>query len=183
MKIIVDVGRTGADTGTRDRAGFVAGSSVSTASLHNVEDISRKDVRERDTVVIEKAGDVIPRVVAPVLALRPPESVPWVMPTTCKACASALKRDEEEVVWRCENASCPARLRRSLEHFAGRSAMNVEGLGESLVDQLIEQGLVHDFAHIPIRCRRRSSKTSSSPRASRARSAPCRGSSARSGAT
>ena len=74
--------------------------------------------------------------------------MPWVMPTTCKACGSALKRDEEEVVWRCENASCPARLRRSLEHFAGRTAMNIEGLGESLVDQLIEQGLVHDFADL-----------------------------------
>ena len=70
------------------------------------------------------------------------------MPTTCKACGSTLKRDEEEVVWRCENASCPARLRRSLEHFAGRGAMNIEGLGESLVDQLIEQGLVRDFADL-----------------------------------
>jgi DNA ligase (NAD+) len=70
------------------------------------------------------------------------------MPTTCKACGSELKRDEEEVVWRCENASCPARLRRSLEHFAARTAMNIEGLGESLVDQLIEQGLIHDFADL-----------------------------------
>jgi DNA ligase (NAD+) len=70
------------------------------------------------------------------------------MPTTCKACGSELYRDEEEVVWRCENTSCPARLRRSLEHFASRSAMNIEGLGESLVDQLIEQGLVHDFADL-----------------------------------
>ncbi len=149
LKIDVNVGRTGANTPYAVlEPVFVAGSTVSMATLHNAEDISRKDLREGDTVVIEKAGDVIPRVVAPVLALRPPESVPWVMPTTCKACGSALKRDEEEVVWRCENASCPARLRRSLEHFAGRSAMNVEGLGESLVDQLIEQGLVHDFADL-----------------------------------
>jgi DNA ligase (NAD+) len=70
------------------------------------------------------------------------------MPATCAACGSALTRDEEEVVWRCENTSCPARLRRSLEHFASRSAMNIEGLGESLVDQLIEQGLVHDCADL-----------------------------------
>jgi DNA ligase (NAD+) len=70
------------------------------------------------------------------------------MPATCKACGSRLRRDEEEVVWRCENTSCPARLRRSLEHFASRSAMNIEGLGESLVDQLIEQGLVHDFSDL-----------------------------------
>jgi DNA ligase (NAD+) len=70
------------------------------------------------------------------------------MPTTCRACGSHLVRDEDEVVWRCDNSSCPARLRRSLEHFASRSAMNIEGLGESLVEQLIEQGLVRDFADL-----------------------------------
>jgi DNA ligase (NAD+) len=149
LKIEVNVGRTGANTPYAVlEPVFVAGSTVSMATLHNAEDIARKDLREGDTVVIEKAGDVIPRVVAPVLSLRPPDSTPWVMPTTCKACGSTLKRDEEEVVWRCENASCPARLRRSLEHFASRSAMNIEGLGESLVDQLIEQELVHDFADL-----------------------------------
>ncbi|HEY7499431.1 MAG TPA: NAD-dependent DNA ligase LigA [Vicinamibacterales bacterium] len=149
LKIDVNVGRTGANTPYAVlEPVFVAGSTVSMATLHNAEDIARKDLREGDTVVIEKAGDVIPRVVAPVLNLRPPDSIPWVMPTTCKACGSTLKRDEEEVVWRCENASCPARLRRSLEHFASRSAMNIEGLGESLVDQLIEQQLVHDFADL-----------------------------------
>ena len=149
LRIEVNVGRTGANTPYAVlEPVFVAGSTVSMATLHNAEDIARKDFREGDTVIIEKAGDVIPRVVAPVLSLRPDDSTPWVMPTTCKACGSALQRDDEEVVWRCENASCPARLRRSLEHFAGRSAMNIEGLGESLVDQLIEQGLVHDFADI-----------------------------------
>jgi DNA ligase (NAD+) len=149
LKIEVNVGRTGANTPYAVlEPVFVAGSTVSMATLHNAEDIARKDLREGDTVVIEKAGDVIPRVVAPVLSLRPADSQPWVMPTTCKACGSVLKRDEEEVVWRCENASCPARLRRSLEHFASRSAMNIEGLGESLVDQLIEQRLVNDFADV-----------------------------------
>jgi DNA ligase (NAD+) len=149
LRIEVNVGRTGANTPYAVlEPVFVAGSTVSMATLHNAEDIARKDLREGDTVVIEKAGDVIPRVVAPVLSLRPPDSKPWVMPTTCKACGSALMRDEEEVVWRCENASCPARLRRSLEHFASRSAMNIEGLGESLVDQLLEQKLVHDFADL-----------------------------------
>src|SRR4029450_5430565 len=73
---------------------------------------------------------------------------PWIMPTTCPMCGTALHRDEEEVVWRCENLSCPARLRRSLEHFASRSAMNIEGLGESLVDQLIAKSLVRDFADL-----------------------------------
>src|SRR5204863_4325527 len=87
-------------------------------------------------------------VVAPVLSLRPSGAVPWTMPTTCPECGSALRRDEDEVVWRCENTSCPARPRRSLEHYASRSAMNIEGLGASLVDQLIEQGLVHDFSDL-----------------------------------
>ena len=149
LQIEVNVGRTGANTPYAIlEPVFVAGSTISMATLHNAEDIARKDLREGDTVVIEKAGDVIPRVVAPVLGLRSAHSKPWVMPTTCRACGSALARDEEEVVWRCENTSCPARLRRSLEHFASRSAMNIEGLGEALVDQLIEQKLVQDFADL-----------------------------------
>jgi DNA ligase (NAD+) len=118
------------------------------ATLHNAEDIARKDIREGDTVVLEKAGDVIPKVVAPIPSLRPEDSQPWVMPTICPECGSTLRRDEEEVVWRCENTSCPARLRRSLEHFASRTAMNIEGLGASLVDQLLAQDLIHDFADL-----------------------------------
>jgi DNA ligase (NAD+) len=149
LRIAVNVGRTGANTPYAVlEPVFVAGSTISMATLHNAEDIARKDIREGDTVVIEKAGDVIPRVVAPVLAVRPPDSASWVMPTTCANCGSALHRDEDEVVWRCDNSSCPARLRRGLEHFASRSAMNIEGLGESLVDQLIEQDLVHDFGDL-----------------------------------
>jgi len=149
VRIDVNVGRTGANTPYAVlEPVFLAGSTISMATLHNAEDIARKDFREGDTVIIEKAGDVIPRVVAPILSLRPAGAVPWIMPATCRACGSELHRDEEEVVWRCENASCPARLRRSLEHFASRSAMNIEGLGESLVDQLIEQGLVKDFADL-----------------------------------
>jgi len=149
LRIDVNVGRTGAVTPYAVlEPVFVAGSTISMATLHNAEDIARKDVREGDTVVIEKAGDVIPKVVAPIASLRPADAVPWVMPTTCPECGSTLRRDEEEVVWRCENSSCPARLRRSLEHFASRSAMNIEGLGASLVDQLIEQGLVRDFSDV-----------------------------------
>ena len=149
LRIDVNVGRTGANTPYAVlEPVFVAGSTISMATLHNAEDIARKDFREGDTVVIEKAGDVIPRVVAPILSLRPPDAEPWMMPTACKACGSPLHRDEEEVVWRCENSSCPARLRRGLEHFASRGAMNIEGLGESLVDQLIEQGLVKDFGDL-----------------------------------
>ena len=149
LKIAVNVGRTGANTPYAVlEPVLVAGSTISMATLHNAEDIARKDFREGDTVIIEKAGDVIPRVVEPVLEERPADSTPWVMPTACAACGSPLQRDEEEVVWRCENTSCPARLRRGLEHFASRGAMNIEGLGESLVDQLIEQQLVRDFGDL-----------------------------------
>jgi DNA ligase (NAD+) len=148
-RISVNVGRTGAVTPYAElEPVFLAGSTISMATLHNAEDVARKDVRDGDTVIIEKGGDVIPKVVAPVLSLRPAGAVPWEMPAACPVCDSVLHRDEEEVVWRCENTSCPARLRRSLEHFASRSAMNIEGLGESLVDQLLEQGLVKDFADL-----------------------------------
>jgi DNA ligase (NAD+) len=149
VRIDTNVGRTGAVTPFAVlEPVFLAGSTISMATLHNAEDIERKDIREGDTVVIEKAGDVIPKVVAPILSLRPPDAVPWAMPPACKECGSTLHRDEEEVVWRCENPSCPARIRRSMEHFASRGAMNIEGLGASLVDQLIEQGLVHDYADL-----------------------------------
>jgi len=148
-EIAVNVGRTGANTPYAVlEPVFLAGSTISMATLHNAEDIARKDLREGDTVIIEKGGDVIPKVIGPILNLRPEGAVPWVMPTTCAACGSVLARDEDEVVWRCENTSCPARLRRSLEHFASRSAMNIEGLGESLVDQLIERELVRDFGDL-----------------------------------
>jgi len=149
LDIRVNIGRTGAATPYAVLEPiFVAGSTISMATLHNAEDIARKDIRVGDTVVIEKAGDVIPRVVAPVAIEGFKRSDAWRMPSECPVCGSALARDEEEVVWRCENTSCPARLRRSLEHFASRSAMNIEGLGESLVDQLIEQDLVHDFGDL-----------------------------------
>jgi DNA ligase (NAD+) len=149
LKIAVNVGRTGAVTPyALLEPVFLAGSTISMATLHNAEDVARKDLRDGDTVIIEKGGDVIPKVVAPVLSLRAPGASPFVMPTRCPVCNSALHRDEEEVVWRCENTSCPARLRRSLEHFASRGAMNIEGLGESLVEQLLDQGLVKDFADL-----------------------------------
>jgi DNA ligase (NAD+) len=148
-QIAVNVGRTGAVTpfAMLDPV-FVGGTTVSMATLHNADDIARKDIRERDWVIVEKAGDVIPRVVGPVLTKRPEDSVPWVMPSTCPRCGSQLHREEEEAVWRCENVSCPAKLQRGLEHFASRGAMNIEGLGESLVEQLIASGLVRDYADV-----------------------------------
>jgi len=149
--IEVNVGRTGAVTPYAVLEPVkLAGSTISMATLHNAEDVARKDVRPGDRVLIEKGGDVIPKVVKAILPH--PDGVarsePWTMPTHCKECGSRLQRDEEAVVWRCENTSCPARIRRSLEHFASRTAMNIEGLGASLVDQLIEQGLIHDYADL-----------------------------------
>lgn len=148
-KIEVNVGRTGAVTPfAMLEPIFIAGSTVSMATLHNADDISRKDIREGDVVLVEKAGDVIPRVVGPVLSRRPAEAQPWQMPTECPRCSAALHRAEGEVVWRCENTSCPAKLQRGLEHFASRSAMNIDGLGESLIAQLIEQKMVADYADV-----------------------------------
>ena len=149
-EIRVNVGRTGAVTPYAVlEPVFLAGSTISMATLHNAEDIARKDIREADRVLIEKAGDVIPKIVKVVAGPAETERrPPWTMPSVCPVCGSALHRDEEEVVWRCDNLSCPARIRRSLEHFTSRSAMNIEGLGESLIDQLIEQDLVHDFSDI-----------------------------------
>ena len=144
----VNVGRTGAVTPYAVlEPVLLAGSTISMATLHNAEDIARKDLREGDRVLIEKGGDVIPKVVKPVLP-HLENSQPWQMPSHCPVCGSALHRDEEEVVWRCDNLSCPARIRRSLEHFASRSAMDIEGLGEALIDQLIDHGLVRDFSDL-----------------------------------
>jgi len=148
LRIDVNVGRTGAVTpfAVLDPV-LVAGSTVSLATLHNADDIARKDIREGDGVIVENAGDVIPRVVGPVLDRRPADSAPWTMPASCPRCGSRLHR-EDEVVVRCENVSCPAKLQRGLEHFASRGAMNIEGLGEALVAQLIEHDLVADYADI-----------------------------------
>jgi DNA ligase (NAD+) len=151
LKISVNVGRTGAVTPYAELEPVkLAGSTISMATLHNAEDVARKDLRPGDRVLVEKGGDVIPKIVKAILPHPDgtPRGEPWQMPTRCPECGSLLHRDEEEVVWRCENTSCPARLRRSLEHFASRTAMNIEGLGASLVDQLLEQRLVTDFADL-----------------------------------
>ncbi len=148
-RIEVNVGRTGAVTPYAVLEPIrVSGSTISLATLHNEQEIARRDIREGDTVLVEKGGDVIPKVVKPILAKRPPDSQPWRMPTVCPACGSALHKPEGEVVWRCINSACPARLRRGLEHFASRRAMDIEGLGEALIEQVVSTGLVRDFADL-----------------------------------
>jgi DNA ligase (NAD+) len=152
IRIDLQVGRTGAVTPVAVlEPVFLAGSTIAMATLHNQQEVARKDIRPGDMVLIEKGGDVIPKVVKPIVSLRPEGAeapAPFVMPASCPVCQSPLQRPDEEVVWRCENPSCPARLRRSLEHFAGRKAMDIEGLGEALVDQLVSAGLVRDFADL-----------------------------------
>jgi len=150
--IEVNVGRTGAVTPYAElEPVFLAGSTISRATLHNAQEVARKDIRAGDFVLIEKAGDVIPKVVKSIPERRPTgrdAPQPWVMPAECPICGTALVRGDDEAVWRCENTSCPARLRRSLEHFASRRAMNIEGLGESLVDSLVSNGLVANPADL-----------------------------------
>ena len=149
IRIDTNVGRTGAVTPFAVLEPVrLSGTMVQMATLHNEQEVARRDIREGDLVRIEKGGDIIPKVLGPVLEARQGDPPKWQMPSTCKFCGSSLVRPEDEVVWRCENASCAARIRRGLEHFASRRAMDIEGLGESLVDQLVSTGLVKDYADV-----------------------------------
>jgi len=145
----LNVGRTGALTPV---AFFdpvqLGGTTVKKATLHNYEDLARKDVRVGDTVVVEKGGDVIPKVVRVVLEKRAADAPPFVMPSHCPACGDPAFREEGEVVLRCVNPACPAVVREALRHFCGRRAMNIEGLGEKLVDQLVTAGMLTDVSSI-----------------------------------
>ncbi len=147
--ITVQVGRTGTLTPVAElEPVFLAGSTISRATLHNEEEIKRKDIRVGDTVIIEKAGHVIPAVVGVVKEARTGKEKEFVMPRTCPVCGGPVDRDPEFVAWRCENMSCPAQLKRTIEHFASRGAMNIEGMGEVLVNQLVDKGLVKNVADL-----------------------------------
>ncbi len=147
--IEVQVGRTGRLTPVAHlEPVFLAGTTVSRATLHNEEEIARKDVRVSDTVRIERGGEVIPKVVAVVVEKRPPGTSAWSPPERCPACGTQAVRTLGEVDRRCPNASCPAQVEERLKHFARRDAMDIEGLGNVLVHELVEQGLVKDFADI-----------------------------------
>lgn len=152
LRIEVNVGRTGAVTPYAVLEPVqLAGTTVQMATLHNAEDVARKDIREGDVVLVEKGGDIIPKVVKPILGRRPVGDgapVAFVMPDRCPVCETGLVRGDEEVVWRCPNPGCPAKIRRGLLHFASRKAMNIEGLGEALVGQLVDRDLVTDVADI-----------------------------------
>ncbi len=149
LDIAVQVGRTGAVTPVAHlRPVLVAGSTVRRCTLHNEDEVARKDVRIGDTVLLHKAGDVIPEIVRTILEKRPAGSAAWVMPGRCPACATELVREAGEVVRRCVNPLCPAQRRERLRHFASRGSMNIEGLGESIIDQLVDAGFVADAADL-----------------------------------
>lgn len=150
LAIDVQVGRTGALTPVaRLEPVFVGGVTVTNATLHNLDEIRRKDVRPGDFVVVRRAGDVIPEVARVVLEKRTGDPAEFQMPTVCPVCGSAVEQVGTEAVARCTGGLfCPAQRKQSLVHFASRRAMNIEGLGEKLVDQLVDSGLVHSLADL-----------------------------------
>lgn len=149
LSIEASVGRTGVVTPVANLEPVpLAGTTVARATLHNQDEIDRKDIREGDTVIIEKGGDVIPKVVRVVLESRRADSVPYHLPTSCPSCGTELFREEGQVALRCLNGACPAQLRGRILHFTARDAMNVEGLGEKWIDLFLERGLVRDITDL-----------------------------------
>lgn len=149
LDIIVQVGRTGAVTPVAVlEPTLVAGSTVRRCTLHNEDEVVRKDVRVGDMVVLHKAGDVIPEIVCVVLAKRPDGAQPWRMPESCPACGFALVREEGEVVRRCNNPLCSAQRLERIMHFASRGGLNIEGLGPAIIDGLVDAGYVSDAADL-----------------------------------
>ncbi|MGJ5645209.1 NAD-dependent DNA ligase LigA [Latilactobacillus curvatus] len=143
------IGRTGVVTPTAVMDPVqLAGTTVARASLHNADMLRDKDVRLLDTVLLHKAGDIIPEISQVVLAKRPADSQPYVIPTECPSCGHELVHLDEEVALRCINPMCPAQVKEQLTHFASRNAMNIDGLGPRIIAQLLDQGLVHDVADL-----------------------------------
>ena len=145
--ITVQVGRTGVLTPVAELDPVrVAGSTVARATLHNEDEVRRKDVRVGDTVIVRKAGDVIPEILGHVPALRPEGAVEWAMPETCPSCGSPVVREAGEAALRCVSIDCPAQAKERLIHWASRGAMDIEGMGEELVSRLVESGRLTDVA-------------------------------------
>lgn len=145
--ISVQVGRTGAITPVAELDPVrVDGSVVARATLHNLDEVHRKDVRVGDTIIVRKAGDVIPEVLGPVLSLRPEGAIPWEMPAMCPSCGSPLVREDGEAAFRCVSIDCPAQATERLIHWASRGAMDIDGMGEEIVARLVESGRLTDVA-------------------------------------
>jgi DNA ligase (NAD+) len=149
LDIQPNVGRTGTLTPVASLVPVpIGGVIVKSASLHNMDEIARKDIRIGDTVLVERAGDVIPYVVKVIEEKRTGEEKKFVMPERCPVCGSEVFREEGEAAYRCIGISCPAKLKESLKFFGSRGALDIEGLGEKLIDQLVERGLVHNLADL-----------------------------------
>jgi DNA ligase (NAD+) len=147
--ITLQVGRVGTITPVAElEPVFVGGTTVSRATLHNEDYIKELDLRIGDTVVVEKGGDVIPKVSAVSLAKRDKGAKPFGMPTQCPECSSKIFRPEGEAAYYCENSECPAQVRGRIEHFAHRGAMDIEGLGEAVIDLLVNENLIHNIADV-----------------------------------
>ena len=148
LEIVCQVGRTGSITPVAElRPVFVSGSTVSRATLHNEDEIKRKDIRVGDRVVIEKAGEIIPKVVR-VLEPSADRGAPFEMPAVCPECQSAIYRPEEEAAWRCVNSACPAQLKERLRYFASRKAMDIDHFGPAVIEQLVDSGRVKNFSDL-----------------------------------
>ena len=147
--IEIQIGRTGALTPVAKlEPVFVAGVTVSNATLHNQDEIDRKDIRIGDTVLIERAGDVIPKVIKVIKDKRPNASLPFHIPTICPICDQKAYRSEDEAVWRCSNISCSKQVKARIQHFASKAAMDIDGLGEKVVDQLVEEGIISSISDL-----------------------------------
>lgn len=146
-EIRIQVGRTGVLTPVAEFDPVtVAGSTIARATLHNLDEIRRKNVREGDTIIVHKAGDVIPEVVGPVLSLRPADAVEFQMPATCPSCGSPVIQEEGEVAFRCVSIDCPAQAVERLIHWGSRKAMDIDGLGDELINRMVEEGALSDVA-------------------------------------
>ena len=146
-EIRIQVGRTGVLTPVAEFDPVtVAGSTIARATLHNLDEIRRKNVREGDTIIVHKAGDVIPEVVGPVLSLRPADAVEFQMPATCPSCGSPAIQEEGEVAFRCVSIDCPAQAVERLIHWGSRKAMDIDGLGDELINRMVEEGVLSDVA-------------------------------------
>ena len=149
LDIQLQVGRTGTITPVAIlEPAALGGSTIRRATLHNEDEIKRKDIRAGDTVVLEKGGDVIPKVVAVELDQRPDKTAPFLFPSTCPVCGAEVVRIPEEAAIRCENPACSAQLKRRLQHFAARNALDVEGLGPAVIEQFVERKLVRDVGDL-----------------------------------
>ena len=146
-EIRIQVGRTGVLTPVAEFDPVtVAGSTIARATLHNLDEIRRKNVREGDTIIVHKAGDVIPEVVGSVLSLRPADAVEFQMPATCPSCGSPVIQEEGEVAFRCVSIDCPAQAVERLIHWGSRKAMDIDGLGDELINRMVEEGVLSDVA-------------------------------------